>query len=77
MERRPYIVGIPEIAYKRTETDAQGQHRTVVNIEGAKAWVKNDILPFLSREAAGLNVNWIVVEEGGRLKAVLSVLATP
>jgi len=77
MERRPYIVGVPEIAYKRTETDAQGQTRTVVNIEGAKAWVQNDLLPFLSREAAGLNVNWIVVEEGGRLKAVLSVLATP
>lgn len=77
MERRPYIVGVPEIAYKRTETDAQGQTRMVVNIEGAKAWVQNDLLPFLSREAAGLNVNWIVVEEGGRLKAVLSVLATP
>jgi type II secretory pathway component GspD/PulD (secretin) len=75
-ERRPYIVGIPEIAYRRTETDAQGQARTVVNIEGAKAWVQNDLLPFLSREAAGLNVNWIVVEEGGRLKAILSVLAT-
>jgi type IV pilus assembly protein PilQ len=76
-ERRPYIVGIPEIAYRRTETDAQGQARTVVNIEGAKAWVQNDLLPFLSREAAGLNVNWIVVEEGGKLKAILSVLATP
>jgi hypothetical protein len=76
-ERRPYIVGIPEIAYRRTETDAQGQTRTVVNIEGAKAWVQNDLLPFLSREAAGLNVNWIVVEEGGKLKAILSVLATP
>ena len=76
-ERRPYIVGIPEIAYRRTETDAQGQIRTVVNIEGAKAWVQNDLLPFLSREAAGLNVNWIVVEEGGKLKAILSVLATP
>ncbi|MGC8968245.1 MAG: secretin N-terminal domain-containing protein [Thermus sp.] len=77
MDRRPYIVGIPEIAYRRTETDAQGQTRTVVNIEGAKAWVQNDLLPFLSREAAGLNVNWIVVEEGGRLKAILSVLAIP
>jgi len=77
MERRPYLVGVPEIAYKRTETDAQGQTRTVVNLEGAKAWVQNDLLPFLSREAAGLNVNWIVVEEGGRLKAILSVLATP
>lgn len=77
MERKPYLVGIPEIAYKRTETDAQGQTRTVVNLEGAKAWVQNDLLPFLSREAAGLNVNWIVVEEGGRLKAILSVLATP
>jgi type IV pilus assembly protein PilQ len=76
-ERRPYIVGIPEIAYRRTETDAQGQARTVVNIEGAKAWVLNDLLPFLSREAAGVGVNWIVVEEGGRLKAILSVLATP
>jgi type IV pilus assembly protein PilQ len=76
-ERRPYIVGIPEIAYRRTETDAQGQARTVVNIEGAKAWVQNDLLPFLSREAAGPNVNWIVVEEGGKLKAILSVLATP
>jgi type II secretory pathway component GspD/PulD (secretin) len=75
-ERRPYIVGIPEIAYRRTETDAQGQTRTVVNFEGAKAWVQNDLLPFLSREAAGLNVNWIVVEEGGKLKAILSVLAT-
>lgn len=76
-ERRPYIVGIPEIAYRRTETDAQGQVRTVVNIEGAKAWVQNDLLPFLSREAAGVGVNWIVVEEGGKLKAILSVLATP
>jgi hypothetical protein len=76
-ERRPYIVGIPEIAYRRTETDAQGQARTVVNIDGAKAWVQNDLLPFLSREAAGMGVNWIVVEEGGRLKAILSVLATP
>ena len=75
-ERRPYIVGIPEIAYRRTETDAQGQARTVVNIEGAKAWVQNDLLPFLSREAAGVGVNWIVVEEGGKLKAILSVLAT-
>jgi type II secretory pathway component GspD/PulD (secretin) len=75
-ERRPYIVGIPEIAYRRTETDAQGQIRTVVNIEGAKAWVQNDLLPFLSREAAGVGVNWIVVEEGGKLKAILSVLAT-
>ncbi len=77
MERRPYLVGVPEIAYKRTETDAQGQARTVVNLEGAKAWVQNDLLPFLSREAAGLNVNWIVVEEGGRVKTILSVLATP
>ena len=76
-ERRPYIVGVPEIAYRRTETDAQGQTRTVVNIDGAKAWVQNDLLPFLSREAAGVNVNWIVVEEGGKLKAILSVLATP
>ncbi|WP_353512645.1 secretin N-terminal domain-containing protein [Thermus sp. LT1-2-5] len=76
-ERRPYVVGIPEVAYRRTEVDAQGQARTVVNIEGAKTWVQNDLLPFLSREAAGLNVNWIVVEEGGRLKAILSVLATP
>ncbi|MGC8904724.1 type II secretion system protein GspD [Thermus sp.] len=77
MDRRPYIVGIPEIAYKRTESDAQGQTRSVANIEGAKAWVQNDLLPFLSREAVGLNVNWIVVEEGGKLKAILSVLATP
>jgi type II secretory pathway component GspD/PulD (secretin) len=76
-ERRPYVVGIPEIAYRRTETDAQGQARTVVNIDGAKAWVQNDLLPFLSREAAGVGVNWIVVEEGGKLKAILSVLATP
>ncbi|TBH17425.1 secretin N-terminal domain-containing protein [Thermus thermamylovorans] len=75
-ERRPYIVGIPEITYRRTETDPQGQPRTVVNIDGAKAWVQNDLLPFLSREAAGLSVNWIVVEEGGRLRAILSVLAT-
>lgn len=75
-ERRPYLVAIPEIAYRRTETDAQGQTRTVVNIEGAKGWVQGDLLPFLSREAAGLSVNWIVVEEGGRLKALLSALAT-
>ncbi|WP_235187246.1 secretin N-terminal domain-containing protein [Thermus caliditerrae] len=76
-ERRPYLVAIPEIAYRRTETDAQGQARTVVNIDGAKAWVQNDLLPFLSREASGLSVNWIVVEEGGKLRALLSVLATP
>lgn len=77
MERKPYLVAIPEIAYRRTETDAQGQARTVVNIDGAKAWVQNDLLPFLSREASGLSVNWIVVEEGGKLRALLSVLATP
>ncbi|WP_243031886.1 secretin N-terminal domain-containing protein [Thermus altitudinis] len=77
MERKPYLVAIPEIAYRRTETDAQGQTRTLVNIEGAKAWVQNDLLPFLSREASGLSVNWIVVEEGGKLRALLSVLATP
>lgn len=77
MERKPYLVAIPEIAYRRTETDTQGQARTLVNIEGAKAWVQNDLLPFLSREAAGLSVNWIVVEEGGKLRALLSVLATP
>ncbi|GAA6741763.1 hypothetical protein Thermus77359_19490 [Thermus oshimai] len=76
-ERRPYMVVIPEISYRRTETDAQGQARTVVNIDGAKAWVQNDLLPFLSREASGLSVNWIVVEEGGKLRALLSVLATP
>ncbi|MFN4073947.1 MAG: secretin N-terminal domain-containing protein [Thermus sp.] len=76
-ERKPYLVAIPEIAYRRTETDAQGQARTLVNIEGAKGWVQNDLLPFLSREAAGLSVNWIVVEEGSKLKALLSVLATP
>ncbi|MFN4231439.1 secretin N-terminal domain-containing protein [Thermus sp.] len=76
-ERRPYLVAIPEIAYRRTETDAQGQVRTLANIEGAKGWVQNDLLPFLSREAAGLSVNWIVVEEGSKLKALLSVLATP
>ncbi|QWK22261.1 MAG: type II secretion system protein GspD [Thermus antranikianii] len=77
MERKPYLVAIPEIAYRRTETDAQGQVRTVVNIDGAKGWVQNDLLPFLSREASGLSVNWIVVEEGGKLRALLSVLATP
>lgn len=77
MERKPYLVAIPEIAYRRTETDAQGQARTVVNIDAAKAWVQNDLLPFLSREASGLSVNWIVVEEGGKLRALLSVLATP
>ncbi|MEJ5337934.1 MAG: hypothetical protein WHT26_11665, partial [Thermus sp.] len=77
MERKPYLVAIPEIAYRRTETDAQGQARTVVNIDGAKGWVQNDLLPFLSREASGLSVNWIVVEEGGKLRALLSVLATP
>ncbi|GAA6733264.1 secretin N-terminal domain-containing protein [Thermus oshimai] len=76
-ERRPYILAVPEIAYRRTEVDAQGQTRTVVNIDGAKAWVQNDLLPFLTREAAGIGVNWIVVEEAGRLKAILSVLATP
>jgi len=75
-ERRPYLVAIPEIAYRRTETDAQGQTRTVVSIDGAKGWVQSDLLPFLSREAAGLSANWIVVEEGGKLKALLSVLAT-
>ncbi|WP_243027606.1 secretin N-terminal domain-containing protein [Thermus albus] len=77
MERKPYLVAIPEIAYRRTETDAQGQARTLVNIQGAKDWVQNDLLPFLSREASGLSVNWIVVEEGGKLRALLSVLATP
>ncbi len=44
-ERRPYLVAIPEIAYRRTETDAQGQTRTVVSIDGAKGWVQSDLLP--------------------------------
>ncbi|APD09374.1 general secretion pathway protein PilQ [Thermus brockianus] len=76
-ERRPYVVGIPEAAYRQAIQSQGGQVQVVSNVESAKAWVQNDLLPFLSREAAGLNVNWIVVEEAGRLKAILSVLATP
>jgi type II secretory pathway component GspD/PulD (secretin) len=76
-ERRPYIVGIPEAAYRVAVQGQGGQVQVTSNVESAKAWVQNDLLPFLSREAAGLNVNWIVVEEGGKLKAILSVLATP
>ncbi|WP_460309573.1 secretin N-terminal domain-containing protein [Thermus brockianus] len=76
-ERRPYVVGIPEAASRQAIQGQGGQVQVVSNVESAKAWVQNDLLPFLSREAAGLNVNWIVVEEGGRLKAILSVLATP
>ncbi len=76
-ERRPYVVGIPEAAYRQAIQGQGGQVQVVSNVESAKAWVQNDLLPFLSREAAGPNVNWIVVEEGGRLKAILSVLATP
>jgi type IV pilus assembly protein PilQ len=75
-ERRPYIVGIPEAAYRMAVQGQGGQVQVTSNVESAKAWVQNDLLPFLSREAAGLNVNWIVVEEGGKLKAILSVLAT-
>jgi type II secretory pathway component GspD/PulD (secretin) len=76
-ERRPYVVGIPEAAYRVAVQGQGGQVQVTSNVESAKAWVQNDLLPFLSREAAGLNVNWIVVEEGGKLKAILSVLATP
>ncbi|GAB5603496.1 secretin N-terminal domain-containing protein [Thermus sp. FJN-A] len=75
-ERKPYLVGIPEGAYQVAVQGQGGQVQVVSNVEAAKAWVQNDLLPFLSREAAGLNVNWIVVEEGRRLKAILSVLAT-
>jgi type IV pilus assembly protein PilQ len=75
-ERRPYVVGIPEAAYRVAVQGQGGQVQVTSNVESAKAWVQNDLLPFLSREAAGLNVNWIVVEEGGKLKAILSVLAT-
>ncbi len=74
-ERKAYLVGIPERFYLTVETTQQGQ-RVVSSVEGAKAWVQNDLLPFISREAPGLGVNWIVVEEGGRLKALLSILAT-
>jgi type IV pilus assembly protein PilQ len=76
-ERRPYVVGIPEAAYRQAVQGQGGQVQVTSNVEAAKAWVQNDLLPFLSREAAGVGVNWIVVEEGGRLKAILSVLATP
>lgn len=76
-ERRPYIVGIPEAAYRTTVTGQAGQVQVTSSVEAAKAWVQNDFLPFLSREAGGPNVNWIVVEESGRLKAILSILATP
>ncbi|GGM97255.1 competence protein [Thermus composti] len=76
-ERRPYLVGIPEAAYRRVIQDQTGQTQELSSVEAAKAWVQGDLLPFLSREAAGLSANWIVVEEGGRLKAILSVLATP
>jgi type II secretory pathway component GspD/PulD (secretin) len=75
-ERRPYIVGIPEAAYRVAVQGQGGQVQVTSNVESAKAWVQNDLLPFLSREAAGVGVNWIVVEEGGKLKAILSVLAT-
>jgi type II secretory pathway component GspD/PulD (secretin) len=76
-ERRPYVVGIPEAAYRVAVQGQGGQVQVTSNVESAKAWVQNDLLPFLSREAAGVGVNWIVVEEGGKLKAILSVLATP
>lgn len=76
-ERRPYIVGIPEAAYRTMVTGQGGQVQVTSSVEAAKAWMQNDFLPFLSREANGPNVNWIVVEESGRLKAILSVLATP
>ncbi|WP_448567276.1 secretin N-terminal domain-containing protein [Thermus sp.] len=76
-ERRPYVVGIPEAAYRQAVQGQGGQVQVTSNVEAAKAWVQNDLLPFLSREAAGVGVNWIVVEEGGKLKAILSVLATP
>lgn len=76
-ERRPYVVGIPEAAYRVATQSQGGQVQVTSNVEGAKAWVQNDLLPFLTREAAGIGVNWMVVEEGGRLKAILSVLATP
>ncbi|MCS7218002.1 MAG: type II secretion system protein GspD [Thermus sp.] len=76
-ERRPYVVGIPEAAYRQAVQGQGGQVQVTSSVEAAKGWVQNDLLPFLSREAAGLSVNWIVVEEGGRLKAILSVLATP
>jgi type II secretory pathway component GspD/PulD (secretin) len=75
-ERRPYVVGIPEAAYRVAVQGQGGQVQVTSNVESAKAWVQNDLLPFLSREAAGVGVNWIVVEEGGKLKAILSVLAT-
>ncbi|MGQ9736127.1 MAG: secretin N-terminal domain-containing protein [Thermaceae bacterium] len=76
-ERRPYLLGIPEAAYRQAVQGQGGQVQVTSNVESAKAWVQNDLLPFLSREAGSPNVNWIVVEEGGRLKAILSVLATP
>jgi type II secretory pathway component GspD/PulD (secretin) len=76
-ERRPYVVGIPEAAYRVAVQGQGGQVQVTSNVESAKAWVQNDLLPFLSREAAGVGVNWIVVEERGKLKAILSVLATP
>ncbi|AFV75509.1 type II secretory pathway, component PulD [Thermus oshimai JL-2] len=76
-ERRPYVVGIPEAAYRVATRSQEGQVQVTSSVEGAKAWVQNDLLPFLTREAAGIGVNWIVVEEAGRLKAILSVLATP
>ena len=76
-ERRPYLVGIPEAAYRIPVQGQGGQVQVVSSVESAKAWVQNDLLPFLSREAGGPSVNWIVVEESGRLKAILSILATP
>ncbi len=76
MERRPYLVGIPKAAYVVTQSQG-GQVTVSSSVEGAKVWVQNDLLPFLSREAGNPAVNWIVVEDRGELKALLSILATP
>lgn len=62
-----YLVSIPPVVYIEDNK---------VNYEKAKAWVKDNFIPFATTEFGSLSVNWIVVQQGNTLAALSSIVGT-
>lgn len=62
-----YLVSIPPVVY------IDGSK---IDYEKAKAWVKDNFIPFATTEFGSLSVNWIVVQQGNILAALSSIVGT-
>lgn len=62
-----YLVSIPPVVY------IDGSK---IDYEKAKAWVKDNFIPFATTEFGSLSVNWIVVQQGNTLAALSSIVGT-